>query len=171
MGLNAYLEWECSQEGMMSRAFVKETDDIAEVQAPERTISSAPNYVTKRGAALIDAEVDRLTELFNAASDEEGEALQPELRYWENRRASMQIIEREPGDDVVGMGMEVTIERNKEQETIRIVGEDEADPKTGYIAWTSPLARALEDNGPGDTAEFEAGGRVHEIRILAAKPI
>ena len=48
----------------MSRAFVKETDDIAEVQAPERTISSAPNYVTKRGAALIDAEVDRLTELF-----------------------------------------------------------------------------------------------------------
>ena len=100
-----------------------------------------------------------------------GEALQPELRYWENRRASMQIIEREPGDDVVGMGMEVTIERNKEQETIRIVGEDEADPKTGYIAWTSPLARALEDSGPGDTAEFEAGGRVHEIRILAAKPI
>ena len=155
----------------MSRAFVKETDDIPEVPTPERVISSAPNYVTKRGARLIEAEVERLSQMFNSASDEEGEALQPEFRYWENRRASMQVIAREASDDTVGFGMEVTIERNSEQQTIRIVGEDEADPKNGYIAWTSPLARALEDSELGDIVEFEAAGRTDEIRILAVTPI
>ncbi|WP_332719253.1 GreA/GreB family elongation factor [Pelagibacterium mangrovi] len=155
----------------MSRAFVKETDDLPEIPAPERAISSAPNYVTRRGAALIEAEVDRLMDLFNASSDADGELLQPELRYWESRRASMELIEREPDDDTVGFGMEVTIERNARRQTIRIVGEDEADPKEGYISWTSPLARAIEDSGPGESVEFEAGGRIHEIEILAVRPI
>lgn len=155
----------------MSRAFVKETDEIPEVPAPERVISGAPNYVTKRGAELIEAEVERLSKVFDAASEEEREALQPEYRYWENRRASMQIIERESSDDTVGFGTEVTLKRNSKPQTVRIVGEDEADPKAGFIAWTSPLARALEDSGPGDTVEFEAGGRIDEIRVVAAKPI
>lgn len=155
----------------MSRAFVKETDDIPEVAVPERPISSAPNYVTRRGAALIEAEVERLTELFNAASDEDGELLQPELRYWENRRASMQIVEREPGDDTAGVGMKVVIERNGKEQTLRIVGEDQADPKAGLVAWTSPLARALEGSGPGDVVQFEAGGRVDEIELIEVKPI
>lgn len=155
----------------MSRAFVKETDNIPEVPTPERVISSAPNYVTKRGARLIEAEVDRLSQMFNAAADEEGEALQPEFRYWENRRASMQVITREPSDRTVGFGMEVNIKRNSKQQTIRIVGEDEADPKNGFIAWTSPLALALEDSVPGDTIEFEVAGRTDEIEVLAVKPI
>ena len=158
-------------EGIMSRAFVKETDEVAEVRSPERTISGAPNYVTKRGAALIEEEVDRLSELFNAASDTDGELLQPDLRYWENRRASMQIIERQANDDTAGMGMEVTIERNGAQQTLHIVGEDEAEPKTGYIAWTSPLARALQESAPGDKIQFATGGHLEEIKILAARPI
>jgi len=155
----------------MSRAFVKETDTIAEVPTPERVISSAPNYVTKRGATLIEAEVDRLSQLFDSASDADGEALQPELRYWESRRATMEIVERDPSEDTVGFGTKVSIERNLQQQTIRIVGEDEADPKNGSIAWTAPLARALEDSRPGDIVEFEAAGRIDEIKVLAVAPI
>jgi transcription elongation GreA/GreB family factor len=48
-----------------------------------------------------------------------------------------------------------------------IVGEDEADPAHGRIAWTAPLARALDGAVRGDVVELEAGGRIEEVRVLA----
>ncbi|URK89323.1 GreA/GreB family elongation factor (plasmid) [Rhizobium sp. RCAM05350] len=38
-------------------------------------------------------------------------------------------------------GTHVSIKRGSQVRDIRIVGEDEADPSAGTIAWTSPLAR------------------------------
>ena len=47
-------------------------------------------------------------------------------------------------------GMAVTILREDETEaTFRIVGKDEADPSTGRIAWTAPVAHALLGSRPG----------------------
>jgi len=37
-------------------------------------------------------------------------------------------------------------------QTYRIVGEDEADPKTGSISYVSPVARALLGKSVGDPA-------------------
>lgn len=155
----------------MSRAFVKEIDDAPPPPTPERPVSTAPNLVTKRGATLIEAEVERLSRAFEAATGEAAESLQPDLRYWENRRASMQIVERDAGETTVGFGSEVTIERNEKRQTLRIVGEDEADPAAGYLAWTAPLARALEGAEAGEIIEFEAGGRIDEIEVVAIKPL
>ena len=42
----------------MSRAFVKETDNVD--MLPDREVSPHPNYVTPRGLKFIDEEVDRL---------------------------------------------------------------------------------------------------------------
>ena len=47
--------------------------------------------------------------------------------------------------------------------TFRIVGEDEADPAAGRIAWTAPVARALLGAEPGETRELPTG----EVEILA----
>ena len=44
----------------MSRAFVKETDDIEPL--PERPVSPYPNYVTAQGLAQIDAELAQFAE-------------------------------------------------------------------------------------------------------------
>ena len=41
----------------MSRAFVKEQDDVPE-DLTERPVSASPNVVTARGLRLIDAEIE-----------------------------------------------------------------------------------------------------------------
>lgn len=50
--------------------------------------------------------------------------------------------------------------------TVTIVGEDESDPKAGWISWTAPLARALDGAKVGDDVELE-GRRNETITILA----
>ncbi len=47
--------------------------------------------------------------------------------------------------------------------TFRIVGEDEADPAAGRIAWTAPVARALLGSRPGDLRALPTG----EVEVLA----
>ena len=65
----------------------------------------------------------------------------------------------------------VRIRRGGALSEIAIVGEDEADPATGKIAWTSPLARAIDGAEPGETAELAAGGRTEMIGIAAVAPL
>jgi transcription elongation factor GreA len=49
--------------------------------------------------------------------------------------------------------------------TYRIVGQDEADIKTGLLSYTSPIARALISKSEGDIVEFSApdGLKTYEI--------
>lgn len=53
--------------------------------------------------------------------------------------------------------------------TYQIVGEDEADIKTGKISVNSPIARALIGKYSGDVAEVLAPGGVKEFEILDVK--
>ncbi|HEY5721148.1 MAG TPA: GreA/GreB family elongation factor [Allosphingosinicella sp.] len=151
----------------MSRAFVKEDDSAPPPPPLERPISSAPNLVTPRGARLIDGEVEKL-EAAIAGEDDEGKAalLRRDLNYWLARRASAQLMEPDPEPEAAGFGTRVRILRDGEESEIRIVGEDEADPDSGLVAWTSPLARALEEGEPGDVVELSAGGRTIAVKIL-----
>jgi transcription elongation factor GreB len=41
--------------------------------------------------------------------------------------------------------------------TFMIVGEDESDPNTGLIAWTAPLARALDGSRVGEEVDLKVG--------------
>ena len=155
----------------MSRAFVKEDGEAPPPPPLERPVSSAPNLVTKRGARLIDEEVDSLEAQIETAPDEEAAApLRRDLRYWLSRRATARLVEPDPDPKVVGFGARVAIRRGGRESEILITGEDEADPDSGRIAWTSPLARALEEAEPGDIVELEAGGRTVEIEVIAVEP-
>jgi transcription elongation GreA/GreB family factor len=52
-------------------------------------------------------------------------------------------------------GMTVTLRRDDGREqSIRIVGEDEADPSRGMVSYVSPLARAVLTHGPGETVDI-----------------
>jgi transcription elongation factor GreA len=51
----------------------------------------------------------------------------------------------------------------------QIVGDDEADIKTGKISISSPIARALIGKYSGDVAEVRAPGGVKEYEILDVK--
>jgi transcription elongation GreA/GreB family factor len=152
----------------MSRAFVKEDSDAPEPPLPERPISPAPNRVTPRGARLIAGAIAALKDALAATSDEKtAAAIRRDLRYWHSRHATMQVIATTAPPVVAGFGLRITIRRRSTESVVTIVGEDEADPSAGFIAWTSPLARALENAEVGDVVELEAGGRREPVSVVA----
>jgi transcription elongation factor GreA len=55
--------------------------------------------------------------------------------------------------------------------TYQIVGDDEADIKSGKISVGSPIARALIGKYAGDVAEVQAPGGVREYEVLDVKYI
>jgi transcription elongation GreA/GreB family factor len=153
----------------MSIAFVREKEGgEAFEDLPDRPVSPHPNFVTPEGLAFIDAELDRLhTEHAGLSPDDKANMarVNRDLRYWTARRNSAQVVEQPPGD-TVHFGSTVTIARDDDDEqTFRIVGEDEADPAKGSIAYVAPLARALTGKQAGDTVTLAE----HEIEIIAVR--
>jgi transcription elongation GreA/GreB family factor len=145
----------------MSRAFVKEveqeTDDL-----PDRPVSTHPNFVTAEGLAAIDRTLGRF-EAANKAAVAKNDptaiaATQRELRYWNARRSTAQVIEPSADKSKVHFGTTVTVRRDDGRaQTFRIVGEDEAEPARGTISHVSPLARAVLGGKVGDTVEVPGG--------------
>ena len=153
----------------MSRAFVKEDDQSAGVVAlPDRPVSPHRNLVTRRGWRLIEQQITQHEgELARAAAGADREAVaraSRELRYWTARQASAELVEPDPNAGAVSFGTAVTVRRADDTTiTFRIVGEDEADPAAGRIAWTAPVARALLGSEPGEVRALPTG----EVEVLA----
>ena len=152
----------------MSRAFTKEIDDAPEAALPDRPISAARNLVTPLGAELIRNMVSTLSHQVEAAKTEEARAaIRRDLRYWSQREASMEIVTPPATPSEVTFGPAVTLRRGGKMQTVSIVGEDEAEPTSGQLAWTSPLAEALLGAVPGEDVEFERGGRTEMLTVIA----
>ena len=78
-------------------------------------------------------------------------AIARDLRYWNTRRASAQVVKPPDTPGKVAFGTTVTIERDDgRKQTWRIVGEDEADPAHGTLSYVSPVAQALMGKQIGD---------------------
>jgi transcription elongation GreA/GreB family factor len=143
----------------MSIAFVREPEGgEAFEDLPDRPISPHTNFVTPRGLALMEAELERLHAEHAAAQEADDKAALArtgrDLRYWSARRASAQVISTPPDTAEVHFGSTVTIEREDgRRQTWRIVGEDEADPAQGTLSYVSPLAQALTGKRVGDVVQ------------------
>ena len=147
----------------MSRAFVKETAESA--PPPERMVEDGPNPVTPQGLAQIEAHIARI----EAAMQTEAnvllrETLARDLRYWEIRKASAEVVQPAEGGKV-GFGATVTIARNGRRQTFRIVGVDEADAAAGLISFRAPIAQAVLGAQEGDEIESPLGEiTIEEVR-------
>jgi transcription elongation GreA/GreB family factor len=146
----------------MSRAFVKETAESA--PPPERMVDEGPNLVTPEGMAQIEAHIARI----EASMKSEGnvllrETLARDLRYWEVRKASADVVTAS-ADGTVAFGSTVTIRRKDREQRFRIVGVDEADASRGLISFRSPMAQAILGARPGDLVE--APEPLGEIELL-----
>jgi transcription elongation GreA/GreB family factor len=153
----------------MSRAFVKEDD--ASTPLPDRPVSTQRNLVTQRGLLLIEQAIARyrhdLARARAGANRETAGKASRELRYWAARRASAEVALPEPDASSVVFGTTVTLLRDDDtQLTLRIVGEDEADPAAGRIAWTTPVARALLGSLPGEVRELPTGS----VEVVSVDP-
>ncbi len=124
----------------MSRAFVKDDDDRPERPLP-RAESEHPNYVTPAGLERLRAALER-ARADGAARD---------VAYFERRIASAVLPSTTAAPDEVAFGVTVEArEPSGRMLRVRIVGEDEADPRHGAVSWTAPLAQALLGARVGD---------------------
>jgi transcription elongation GreA/GreB family factor len=151
----------------MSRAFVKEQDADSVTDIPDRPISGHPSDVTPHGLAQIEAELLRArTEHAAAQADADRDAMaraSREMRYWDARRATANVVPATDDTSQIRFGHTVTLARDDgRQQVYRIVGEDEADPAHGTLSHVAPLARALFGKSVGDTVRAGA----HELDII-----
>jgi transcription elongation GreA/GreB family factor len=151
----------------MGRAFIKEVDgDIPEL-LPELPFSTAPNLVTPRGLRAIEAKVSELeAELHDTVDETAAARIRRDLRYWHGRRVTAQVTIS--SGDVVGFGTRVRFCRGSGPErTIEIVGEDEADPTAGRIAYIAPIAHAMMGAEPGDVVRMGE----NELTVVEVEPL
>jgi transcription elongation GreA/GreB family factor len=151
----------------MSRAFVKDGDEAMPELLIDLPVSTAPNLVTPRGLRAIEDKAAELEARLHDVTDEvEAARVRRELRYWHGRRVTAQVTESL--GDVVAFGTRVRFRRGKGPErTIDIVGEDEADPTAGRIAYIAPIAHAMMGAEPGDVVEMGED----ELTVVEVSPL
>lgn len=143
----------------MSGAFTKEQDDDnPREELPDRPISPHRNLVTPEGFAQIEAALARLhTELEKAQAEGDQHAIARatrDLRYWNARRASAEVIQPIADVSQARFGHRVVIEHEGgKRQAFRLVGEDEANPAEGLIPYVAPLGKALLGKSVGDGVE------------------
>lgn len=82
-------------------------------------------------------------------------------------RAEVIDVAKLTGDKVkFGATVVLVDEDTEEEKTYQIVGDQEADVKSGRISISSPIARALIGKEVGDTIEVNAPGGAHGYEIV-----
>jgi transcription elongation GreA/GreB family factor len=152
----------------MSRAFVKETAESA--APPERMVDEGPNLVTQEGFGQIQGHIARIEAAMKTETNVLlRETLARDLRYWEIRNASAQVVEP-IRDGRVGFGTTLTIERKGRIQKLRIVGVDQADVANALISFRSPLAQAVLGARPGDIIDAEEPLGEIIVRCIEEEP-
>jgi transcription elongation GreA/GreB family factor len=153
----------------MSVAFRRESDDEHMEPKFELPIPPGPNWVTARGLRLTREKVEAMEAVDTAAMEEEaGKKHKRELRYWRTRLATAELRPVADGD-TVAFGTRVTYRLNRQEKSVALVGDDEADPHEGRISFSSPLARAMMDAEVGEKVDF--AGKAEAVEIVAIKVI
>jgi transcription elongation GreA/GreB family factor len=153
----------------VSVAFRRESDEEHKEPKFELPLPPGPNLVTARGLARIEATVTELEAVDTAALSEDDRTQHGRtLRYWRTRQATAQLAPPPPGDEVA-FGSRVRFRLNGQTKRIDIVGDDEAEPNDGRLAFSAPLARAMIGGYVGETIDF--GGKADAIEILGTEAI
>lgn len=111
---------------------------------------------------------------YEAAKDKQG-FIEGRIAELESKLSHAQIIDPKEihaeGKIVFGATVTVSDLETDEEATYQIVGDDEADIKTGKISVNSPIARAMIGKEEGDVAEVQAPSGVREYDILTVQYI
>ncbi len=105
---------------------------------------------------------------YHAAKDQQG-FIEARIKDLEGKLSNLQVIDvttlDAKGRIVFGATVKLIDQDTAKDITYRLVGEDEADIKTGLISFTSPIARALIGKSDGDIVSFQApsGEKTFEV--------
>jgi transcription elongation factor GreA len=151
--------------------------------------------LTARGAANLQEELKRLKSIerpkvikaiaearehgdlkenaeYHAAREQQS-FIEGRIKDIEGKLSHAQVIDvtkLDAGGKVVFGATVVVLELDNDQEfTYQIVGEDEADIKSGLISVSSPIARALIGKQEGDDVFLQTPGGAREFEILEVR--
>ena len=106
---------------------------------------------------------------YHAAKDQQG-FIEARIKDLEGKLSHIQVIDVTAidarGKIIFGSTVVIFDEKSETETTYSIVGEDEADIKSGLISYTSPIARALIGKNEGDEIEFQAPDGVKTFEVL-----
>jgi len=106
---------------------------------------------------------------YDAAKERQG-FIEGRIQEVEGKLSNAQIIDPKmldaDGRCVFGATVEMEDQDSGDSVTYQIVGEDEADIKSGKISVNSPVARALIGKYAGDIAQVQAPGGIREYEII-----
>lgn len=107
------------------------------------------------------------------AAKEQQSFIEGRIAEIEAKLSNAQVIDvstvNAKGRVVFGATVDIVNEDTGEAVTYQIVGDDEADIKTGMISISSPIARALIGKEQGDVVSVQAPGGVREYEIIAVR--
>jgi transcription elongation factor GreA len=125
-----------------------------------------PAIVAKIKAAR---ELGDLSENFeyHAAKNEQG-MMEARIKELESIVKNHVLIEVKKATGVIDMGSTVRFsEDGQDEETYRIVGPAEADPKAGRVSYESALGKAMIGHRVGDEVEIKTPNATYSVRIVA----
>jgi transcription elongation factor GreA len=109
---------------------------------------------------------------YHAAKEQQG-FIEGRIKELEGKLSHKQVIDVTAvdarGKIVFGSTVELIDEDTGDRIEYQIVGEDEADIKSGRISYTSPIARALIGRNEGDVVEFQAPGGEKSFEVVEVR--
>ena len=141
-----------------------------EVELKKRQSVERPRIIEHIAEARSHGDLSENAE-YHAAKEEQSHN-EGRIAELEDKLARADIIDiSKLSGDTIKFGATVTLadEETDEEQTFRIVGEDEADVKGGRLSVASPLARALIGKGKGDSVEVSTprGAKSYEVVTVA----
>lgn len=109
---------------------------------------------------------------YHAAREQQG-FIEGRIKEIEVKLANAQVIEPSKLNDTGKVVFGATVELEDQDEGARvvyqIVGEDEADIRSGRVSITSPIARAIVAKARGDIVDVAAPGGTRSYQIVAIR--
>jgi transcription elongation factor GreB len=180
----------------MSKAFTKESDsdDDDGLDEPQALPSGLKNYMTPQGHQRLQDEFRQLVRVErpkvvetvswaagNGDRSENGDyiygkkrlrEIDRRIRFLTKRLESAAVVDpaQQKNHEQVFFGATVTYENSAGVEnTVTIVGIDEADLEHGKVSWISPIARALLKAREGDTVELRTPAGPEAIEVISIR--
>ena len=137
-------------------------DELKRLKTQER-----PSVIAAIAEARLHGDLSENAE-YHAAKDRQG-WIEGRIAEIEDKIARAQIIDiSKLSGAQIKFGATVTVvdEDTEEEARYKVVGEHEADVKSGKISLTSPLSRAMMGKEVGDVVEVNTPGGVKAYEIL-----
>jgi transcription elongation factor GreA len=141
-------------------------DTIWLTEAGKTRLEVELNDLRTRRRPELQARIQEATESGDISDNSEYEELKDEWAILDARIQELEqtleraaVIKREAGNDIVGLGSQVTLRSDDgEEETWVLVSPQEANSLDGTISTDSPVGRALLGCRPGDSATVGTPG-------------